>query len=407
MTAELVVMNSEGVALAADSAITLQSAKIFDTGNKLFMLAPTHSVGILIFNNPAFMLLPFEIILKSYRDDILNNKKRFEKLQEYGYDFINYLKINLNDFSTESQQIYYVKETLNSLFLEIVKEIWKRLESQYFNKAEEIPNSEVKQISNTVIKEYYTNLNKHKKAFSPSEEKTFISDFQKNFVEIQNEISCFYFEKLPISNESREMLKKISLFPFIKKELPPDNYSGIVFAGYGDKDLLPKCISFRVDNLLCNRIKCYKDNEVNIEFTGNSAAMVPFAQHDIVENLISGRHPKYFEILNNELINMVSKKKKKQIIENVEKRIEKEYTGSILTIVNALSKDDLAIIAETIVSMTSFMRKVSMSIETVGGPVDVAVISKKDGFIWIKRKHYFDIKYNQHFDPFYGKRGVI
>jgi len=28
--------------------------------------------------------------------------------------------------------------------------------------------------------------------------------------------------------------------------------------------------------------------------------------------------------------------------------------------------------------------------ETVGGPIDVAVLSKGDGFVWIKRKSYFD-----------------
>ena len=35
--------------------------------------------------------------------------------------------------------------------------------------------------------------------------------------------------------------------------------------------------------------------------------------------------------------------------------------------------------------------------ETVGGPVDVAVISKGDGFIWIDRKHYFRKELNDHF----------
>ena len=38
-----------------------------------------------------------------------------------------------------------------------------------------------------------------------------------------------------------------------------------------------------------------------------------------------------------------------------------------------------------------------MSDETVGGPIDVAVVSKGDGFIWIKRKHYFDPVLNQRF----------
>ncbi len=32
--------------------------------------------------------------------------------------------------------------------------------------------------------------------------------------------------------------------------------------------------------------------------------------------------------------------------------------------------------------------------ETVGGPIDVAVITKGDGFVWVKRKHYFSPEYN-------------
>lgn len=32
--------------------------------------------------------------------------------------------------------------------------------------------------------------------------------------------------------------------------------------------------------------------------------------------------------------------------------------------------------------------------ETVGGPIDVAVITRGDGFIWIRRKHYFEPSLN-------------
>ena len=34
---------------------------------------------------------------------------------------------------------------------------------------------------------------------------------------------------------------------------------------------------------------------------------------------------------------------------------------------------------------------------TVGGEIDVAIISKGDGFIWKKRKHYFKSELNPHF----------
>ena len=39
----------------------------------------------------------------------------------------------------------------------------------------------------------------------------------------------------------------------------------------------------------------------------------------------------------------------------------------------------------------------SLLVLGVGGPIDVAVISKGDGFVWIKRKHYFKAELNLHF----------
>ena len=53
--------------------------------------------------------------------------------------------------------------------------------------------------------------------------------------------------------------------------------------------------------------------------------------------------------------------------------------------------------AEALVNLTSVKRKVSLEEETVAGPIDVAVISKNDGFIWIKRKHYFEAALNPQF----------
>ena len=63
-------------------------------------------------------------------------------------------------------------------------------------------------------------------------------------------------------------------------------------------------------------------------------------------------------------------------------------------VVSLLPKDELGIMAETLINLTSFKRKVSLDEESVGGPTDVAIISKGDGFVWIKRKHYFKPELN-------------
>lgn len=84
----------------------------------------------------------------------------------------------------------------------------------------------------------------------------------------------------------------------------------------------------------------------------------------------------------------------------------KNHIDQVLSVVGILPKDELAAMAESLVNLTSFKRRVTMTQETVGGPIDVAVISKGDGFIWIKRKHYFKPELNHHFFDNYFRGGM-
>lgn len=73
------------------------------------------------------------------------------------------------------------------------------------------------------------------------------------------------------------------------------------------------------------------------------------------------------------------------------------FVKPVLDAIGILPKEELAELAGSLVSLTSLKRRISMDAETVGGPIDVAVISKGDGFIWIRRKHYFNPELNPHF----------
>ena len=82
------------------------------------------------------------------------------------------------------------------------------------------------------------------------------------------------------------------------------------------------------------------------------------------------------------------------VIVTINKFIQENYVDKLLQTVAFLSKEDLADMAESLVRMTCLKRHVTTDAESVGGPVDVAVITKGDGFVWIKRKHYFDAGLN-------------
>ena len=87
----------------------------------------------------------------------------------------------------------------------------------------------------------------------------------------------------------------------------------------------------------------------------------------------------------------------KQMRETLEAYIKSEQITPVVDTVESLPKHELAEMAGTLVNLTSFRKRVSPDAETVGGPVDVAIISRGDGFIWIKRKHYFQAELNHQF----------
>lgn len=74
--------------------------------------------------------------------------------------------------------------------------------------------------------------------------------------------------------------------------------------------------------------------------------------------------------------------------------IRHDSKSEIEGMVEFMPKPELAKLAEALVSLTSLKRRVSRGMDTVGGPIDVAVISKSDGFVWAKRKHYFPSELN-------------
>jgi hypothetical protein len=70
-----------------------------------------------------------------------------------------------------------------------------------------------------------------------------------------------------------------------------------------------------------------------------------------------------------------------------------------------MPKQELASLAEELINLTSVKRKFSSGAESVGGPIDVALISRIDGFVWVGRKHYFEPSLNPRY--FHRKFGTM
>ncbi len=134
MTSEIAIINSQAVALAADSAVTISSGKIYNSANKLFALSKKYPVGIMVYGNAELVLnYPWETIIKVYRSEL--NGEPFNRLKDYALNFIKFLEKNSLKISQKEQE-QFVKTVIFSLFDTLKKDIEKEWEEVLDNQGE-------------------------------------------------------------------------------------------------------------------------------------------------------------------------------------------------------------------------------------------------------------------------------
>ena len=103
MTAEIAVLNGVGVALAADSAVTVsrEANKIYLSADKLFQLSLNAPVAAMVYGNATLLGVPWETIVKCYRTQLAG--RTFPQLEHYRRDFIRFLKASRSMFTAKLQ----------------------------------------------------------------------------------------------------------------------------------------------------------------------------------------------------------------------------------------------------------------------------------------------------------------
>lgn len=421
MTAEIAILNKEAIALAADSAVTMRLAggqKIFTSASKLFTLSDSHTIGIMFYNSAFFMDIPWETIVKFYRTKL--PKAQLNTLDDYISNFMSFLEKRSPLFPNDLQKRFLLN-FVSGYFAIIVNEVIGRVQS-VINQKGSIDNKATEGIVTSVIGEHLERWLKaeHKGSLSINVSKTIIVKYKKTIEEAINKV----FQKLTVSPASSNQLMDIAS-NVLAKATDKESNSGVVIAGFGQKDFFPSIKSFVVDGVIDNKLKYIP--EVNSTISHNQRGLITtFAQGEMVARFMEGIDPLYKVVeesylnewcnqyatkvaeniqgyddaqrqqLKDQLLN-VGKLLSEDFIRKRESLIKKQYINPITMLISVLPKNELAAMAESLVSLTSMKRRFTMEVETVAEPIDVAIITKGDGFIWIKRKHYFQAELNPQF----------
>ncbi|MED3792134.1 hypothetical protein P4571_06755 [Niallia alba] len=426
MTAEIGILNRSGVALAADSAVTIGgegNEKVYNSANKLFSLSKIHPVGIMIFGGADFMGVPWETIIKTYREKLGSHK--YDSLVDYCNDFILFLKTDSRLYNNETE-----KELVEKIFYNELLSMLNNGVNEEINNltiiGEPVGNNDVEKIMKDELEKRLEILSEQEVILN---NENFLGDFIQKYtdtiVTVLEEIVNFELQQ-----ETKDLYVEFCA-KLVQSDIFSRNYSGLVIAGYGEEEIFPSLYEFQIEGIIMDELKYEERPSINInsynDETYSTAAMRPFAQKEMVYSFMNGIEPSLQENIMhiikttidayNEIITEKFSFEKdfldfsegisEQLVENIFREVDKiqsnNYAQPIMEILDILPKEELAAMAEALVNLTSFKRRISLDAESVGGPIDVCVITKGDGLVWIKRKHYFDPKLNYGFFQNYLK----
>jgi hypothetical protein len=435
MTAVIGILNKTAVAVAADSAMTMsKNNKILNTANKLFTLSKFHPVGIVIYNSSAFASIPWEVLIKEYRRQ--RGMVAQKKLIDYATDFTNYVREQVRLVSEQPQrEIVCVAAT--KLFAAIREEIRVKADAivagmpqseQTMDNIKVATATLATQIVNEKAVKYSAPANSP--ILDPGLQAYSLDSFLTFYGDPLNRTWQEQLGQSDISEDVKQAAFKV-LFEYYKGsnfDLSDEIWSGIGIIGYGDEEVYPGCYMLHFAEIIggCVRVKNKNDESYQVDDM-HPSAILPFAQRDVIQGFLQGVRPDltqvYYQVFGNLLTGVNAQlaaytasltgalpagtavPSMQLDVNNLVSILARQTQGyqqeviinPVVSSVIGLSKDDLAEMAESLIHLTYLHRRINSAPESVGGPIDVAVISKGDGFIWIKRKFYFRPEINPGF----------
>ena len=433
MTAEIAILNKGAVALAADSAVTVtlgdEDIKVYSSQNKIFALTKGGRVGVLVYGSAEFMSIPMETLVKEYRRRY--GGVEYPQLSDYVEAFVTFLRDEIIHYTTKDQQDRVVLEMVRHIFQVIRMAIDERLEilsPDFSEDGEEVDEEELEALTagiiDSTIRQYHQRALEAKKIEDASESvsrsvqnllRSRLKRIRENF--FGPSVSALYARRL---NAIAYKVSSVMLEEIAPEAANP--YTGVVMAGFGLNELFPSYVEIRLEGAFEGILKYDRGQETQIS-PEMRATIAPFAQRDMVHMFMEGISPRYLDVLldaatqgiktyTGDLLNGLDRYTAEERTE-LASRLETEQQGfavsfmervlhfgrrhfaaEIVDVVAMLPKEQLAELAETLIGLTSLRRRVTYEKETVGGPTDVAIITKGDGLVWVKRKHYFEENLN-------------
>jgi hypothetical protein len=396
MTAQVAAFNERCVAVASDSTLTIgygPKARTVQTADKVFDVGNQHRVVVMISGSANFMQVPYDVLIGEWKGQLSGP---LATVTEYAESFVNWLSNNSTIFTTDQQDIF-VEWLARDIYLAIRRELQNQITESGLAG---LPwdNLDVVSLTDSVVSSWVEILN-NRELLTGWDETTGRQSLDSRRHLVQRAFD-YVFDDVPRTQPSdRVLLEQIPLAALTRAE-PWGVDATVAFIGYGSTQTFPAHQVVELTGAVAGRALADWWEPLSVA-PDNRAVVTPFAQDEAIQTFLRAYNADFLATAHDHLEAALTGVSGETADEAEELRRQaahdalteafrqlssERFITPLLDTIEALPRTDMARMAESLVGIQALRAASGDALPTVGGPIDVVVISREHGVEWVRRK---------------------
>ena len=402
MTAQIIIMNKLCIGVASDSSVTLMGQRgpqrTFPTAEKIFPLPAPHTLVVVHSGSTELLGVPYSVMVGEWIRTLPSEP--LPTVADYGAHLRDWMAHQASLFTRKEQDAYFsmmVRET----FLAVRSRILSACEEQGLGKDDwDSP------VAGDIIDHSITGIAEYL-AERPALECWDAVDGNALVLahaDLVDEVREWVFDDTPRTAAGDIALNAIAVAVFAAfVEYGTD--AVLLFAGYGADQLFASSQQLTCQGFLDGHLRTGPGVSSHVSTDMNST-IIPLGQTEAARTFLDGVHPDIsgaahqrlhkFVTASKELINAgaalssqldrLADEAHEGLDSDIEEESRSKLVQPMLDTVAALPPAEVVRMAEALVGLQVLRQLTQADAETVGGPIDLALVTRHEGVQWIRHK---------------------
>ncbi len=402
MTAQTVIMNKLCVGLSSDSSVTLVGPdgpqRTFPTAEKVTPLPAPHSVAVLHSGSTELLGIPYSVLLVEWMRTL--PEQPLDTVAAYREHLVSWIAGQQRLFPSEAQD-EYLGWIIRDFFLAVRRNILKSCDEQEISQ-EQWGSAEASTIIDTAIAKGQELLDGRPKL--TGWEEVDCGALLEEHADLLKETREWVFDDTPRTAQGDTALTDLAaslLSVFETYERDAD----LVLVGFGADEVFPAADQTTFQGIIDGRLRI-GPSDVTLISRDMDSTIIPIGQTEAVHTFLRAYNNAFLRTAHTRLEKLMAEVKESigpdgelaEKLDSLESSAHEgleedfgqvswsEFVQPMVKTVAALPPAEVTRMAESLVGLQVLRQLTQADAETVGGPIDVALITRQDGFRWVRHK---------------------